>query len=201
MADLSRALGRFAHTPLLGWNAATSVWDDTGLRGRLQVYDRFITERDFGQRKRILTLAGDQDLPAAYSVIRLGNSATVYMLESLNKDIEGADVYGTTFALHQAPFHVRVCREVVETLQSGAKRKTGAEEVLFDTWVNLSRYSAVDSREFPLTDFTIYTVYFPRNVVATTDMYVRRLDNDDLLDITEVFQSLEIPAARVQRRG
>lgn len=201
MADLARALGRFAHTPLLGWNAATSVWDDTGLRGRLQVYDRFITERDFGQRKRILTLAGDQALPDAYSVIRLGTAPTVYMLESLNKDIEGEDVYATTFALHQAPFHVQVCREAVTVLQSGVKHKTGAEEVLFDTWVNLSRYSAVDSREFPLTDFTIYTVYFPRNVVATTDMYVRRLDNSELLDITEVFQSLEIPAARVQRRG
>lgn len=201
MADLARALGRFAHTPLLGWNALTSVWDDTGLRGRLQVYDRFITERDFGQRKRILTLAGDQALPGSYDVIRLGNSPTVYLLESLNKDIEGEDVYATTFALHQAPFHVQVCREVVTVLQSGVKQKTGAEEVVFDTWVNLSRYSAVDSREFPLSDYTIYTVYFPRNVAATTDMYVRRVDNNEVLDITEVFQSLEIPAARCQRRG
>lgn len=201
MADLARALGRFAHTPVLGWNGVTSVWDDTGLRGRLQVYDRFITERDFGQRKRILTLAGEQTLPGAYAVVRLGNSTTAYLLESLNNDIEESDVYGTTFALHQAPFHVRVCKETTTTLQSGVKQKTGAETVLFDTWVNLSRYSAVDSREFPLSDYTIYTVYFPRNVAATTDMYVRRLDNNEVLDITEVFQSLEIPAARCQRRG
>lgn len=201
MADLARAFGRHAHTPILGWNGTTSAWDDTGLRGRLQAYDRFITERDFGQRKRILTLAGDQSLPAPYAVIRLGNSTTVYLLESLNKDIEGSVVYGTTFALHQAPFHVQICKEVTTTLQSGVKKKTGAETVLFDTWVNMSRYSAVDSREFPLSDFTIYTVYFPGNVHPTTDMYVRRLDDGELLDITEVFQSLEIPAARVQRRG
>lgn len=201
MADLARALGRFAQTPVLGWNAATSNWDDTGLRGRLQVYDRFITEREFGQRKRILTLAGEATLPSTYAVIRLGNSTTSYLLESLNNDIEDSDVYATTFALHQAPFHVQVCKEAVTTLQSGVKHKTGAEQVLFDTWVNLSRYSAVDSREFPLSDFTIYTVYFARDVVPTTDMYVRRLDNDDVLDITEVFQSLEIPAARCQRRG
>jgi len=36
---------------------------------------------------------------------------------------------------------------------------------------------------------------------TTTDMYVRRLDTNEVLDITEVYQSLEIPAARVQRRG
>lgn len=201
MADLARALGRHAHTPILGWNATTSAWVDTGLRGRLQAYDRFITERDFGQRKRILTLAGDKTLPSPYAVIRLGASTTVYLLESLNNDIEGEVVYATTFALHQAPFHVQVCKETTTVLQSGVKKKTGAETVLFDTWVNLSRYSAVDSREFPLSDFTIYTVYFPRNVAPTTDMYVRRLDTNEVLDITEVFQSLEIPAARAQRRG
>jgi hypothetical protein len=201
MVDLARCHGRFAQTPVLGWNATTSVWDDTGLRGRLQVYDRFITERDFGQRKRILTLAGDQNLPGSYAVIRLGNSTTAYLLESLNKDIEGSDVYATTFALHQAPFHVQICKEVTTVLQSGVKKKTGAETVLFDTWVNMSRYSAVDSREFPLSDYTIYTVYFPGNVHPTTDMYVRRLDTQEVLDITEVYQSLEIPAGRCQRRG
>lgn len=201
MADLARAFGRHAHTPILGWNGTSGAWVDTGLRGRLQAYDRFITERDFGQRKRILTLAGDQSLPAPYAVIRLGDSTTVYLLESLNKDIEGAGVYGTTFALHQAPFHVQICKEVTTVLQSGVKHKTGAETVLYDTWVNMSRYSAVDSREFPLSDYTIYTVYFPSNVVPTTDMYVRRLDNGELLDITEVYQSLEIPAGRCQRRG
>jgi hypothetical protein len=201
MADLSRALGRFAQTPVMGWNGVTNSWEETGLRGRLQVYDRFITERDFGQRKRILTLSGDQALPLGYAVIRLGSSPTAYLVESSNQDIEGPTVYGTTFALHQAPFHVQVCKEVTSTLQSGVKRKTGIEAVLFDTWVNISRYSSVDSREFSLTDYTIYSVYFPRNVVPDTDMYVKRLDNGDVMDITEVYQSLEIPAARCQRRG
>lgn len=201
MADLARALGRFAQTRLVGWNTTTSAWEDTGLYGRLQVYDRFITERDFGQRKRILTLAGDQVLPSAYAVLRLGNGSITYLLESANEDIEGDDIYGTVFALHEAPYHVQVCKETTVTLQSGVKRKTGAETVVYDTWVNISRYSSVDSREFPMTEYTIYSVYFPRNVAPSTDMYVRRLDNGDVLDITEMFQSLEIPAARCQRRG
>lgn len=201
MADLSRAIGRFATTPVYGWNAATGYWEVTDLFGRLQVHDRFITERDFGQRKRILTLAGDRTLPSTYGVVRLGDSATAYLLESANEDVDGSGVYGTVFALHEAPYRATICKEVTTTLQSGVKRKTGAEQVLFDTWVNLTRYSAVDSREFSLTDFTIYTVYLPRNVAATTDMYVRRADNGEVLDITEIFQSLEIPAARCTRRG
>lgn len=201
MADLARALARFAHTTLVGWNNSTSVWEDTGLRGRLQVYDRFITERDFGQRKRILTLAGDKALPSAYAVLRLGTGTTAYLLESANEDIEGDVIYGTVFALHEAPFHVQVLKEATVTLQSGVKRKTGGETVVYDTWVNISRYSSVDSREFPMTEYTVYSVYFPRNVALTTDMYVKRVDTGELLDITEVFQALEIPAARCQRRG
>lgn len=200
MADLGRALSRFAQTRLIGWNSATVTWEDTGLRGRLQVYDRFITERDFGQRKRILTLAGDQVLPPLYAVVRLGSGNTAFLLESANEDMDGDEIYGTTFALHEAAFHVQVCKQATLALQSGGKRKAG-ESVIADTWVDITRYSSVDSREFPMTEYSIYTVYFPRNVVPTTDMYVKRLDTGEVLDITEVFQSLEIPAARCQRRG
>lgn len=197
MANLSRALGRFAQSPVLGWDGG--AWVDTGLRGRLQVYDRFITERDFGQRKRILTIAGNVALPE-YGVVRLEGSDTAYMVESSVEDMEGTDVYATTFALHEAAFQVQVCKMATAVTQSGVKRPAG-EQVLATTWVDITRYSSVDSREFQNTDYTIYTVYFPVGTPLDTDSYVRRVDNGEVLDINEVFQSLEIPAARCLRRG
>lgn len=199
--DLSRAIGKFAQSTVYGWDSVALAWEDTALRGRLQVYDKFISEREFGQRKRILTLAGDQTLPADYGVVRLGNTATVYIVEGLTNDVEGDEAYGTVLSLHEAPFAVQICRDATEPLASGGKRKTGATTVLHTTWVNISRYSSVDSKEFANTDYTIYTVYFPRGLALDTDMYVKRVDTGEILDITELFQTLSIPAARCQARG
>ena len=198
MADLSRSIAAFAKTPVLGWNG--SAWVDTGLKGRLQVYDRFITERDFGQRKRILTLAGDRTVAPSYNVLRMGGANTVYLLESIIEDVDGTNLYATTWALHEAAFPAQICKMATETSRSGVKLKSG-EQVLASTWVDVTRYSSVDSREFANVDYTIYTVYFAKGTVLDTDMYLRRLDNGEILDINEVFQALELPAARCLRRG
>lgn len=197
MPDLSRCLSAFAKTPVLGWNG--SAWVDTGLRGRLQVYDRFITERDFGQRKRILTLSGNPAMPAQ-KVLKLQGSDTVYLLESAVEDMAESSVYATTWALHEAAFPVQVCKKTEVVSQSGVKL-AGAEQVLLTTWVDITRYSSVDSKEFANTDYTIYTLFFAPGTVLDTDMYVRRVDNGLTLEINEVFQALELPAARCQGRG
>lgn len=199
MANLKRAHSRFTKTPVLGWNEAGKVWVDTGLRGRLQVYDRFITERDFGQRKRILTIAGKPVLPA-YNVVKLEGSEVAYLIESSVEDMGGTAVYATTLALHEAAFAVQICKKTTVDSQSGIKRVSG-EQVLATTWVDISRYTAAVSAEFKATNFTVYTVYFPRGTPLDTDSYVRRIDNGEILDINEVFQALDIPAARCQRRG
>jgi hypothetical protein len=199
MANLKRCHSKFTKTPVLGWNATTSAWVDTGLKGRLQVYDRFITERDFGQRKRILTIAGKPTLPA-YNVVKLEGSDVAYLIESSVEDMSGTDVYATTLALHEAAFAVQVCKKTTVASQSGIKRVDG-EQVLATTWVDITRYTAEVSAEFKATNFTVYTVYFPRGTPLDTDSYVRRIDNGEILDINEVFQALDIPAARCQRRG
>lgn len=198
MADLSRSIGAFAKTPILGWNG--SVWVDTGLTGKMQVYDRFITERDFGQRKRILTLSGDQTIAPSYGVMRLLGASTIYLLESIIEDVDGANLYATTWALHEAAYPVQICKMATETTRSGVQVKSG-EQVLATTWIDLTRYSAQDSREFANTDYTIYTAYFAKGIALDTDTYLRRLDNGEVLDINEVFQALELPAARCLRRG
>ena len=201
MADLSRAHSRVDHTIVMGWNSTTHVWEDTLLRGRLQAFDRFISDRDFPQRKRILTMAGEQELPTGYGAVRLGSHPNVYLVEHTTLDMADDKVYATTFLLHEAPFHVQICKETVTTLQTGVKHKTGGETVFYDTWIDISRYASVHSKEFALTDFTVYTVSFPHNLVLDTDMYVRRLDTGGMLDIVELYHTLENPTARCHARG
>ena len=59
---LSRALGKFATSTITRWNSSTSLWVDTGCTGSLLVFDRFVTERTFGQKKRILIVPYERRL-------------------------------------------------------------------------------------------------------------------------------------------
>jgi len=197
---LSRAIGRQAKTPVYYWDPIGYEWLDSGLRARLQVYDRFISERSFGQKKRILTLSGLATIEDDKSIIRLGDSETVFLVESLNEDIEGDTVYASTYSVREAPYEVDLCNRAKTTAASGLE-VLGAEQVLATTWVDIERYSAVDSREFANTDYTIFTVSFPKGLTLSTDTYLRRKSDGMVLDINELFFNLELPAARCQRRG
>lgn len=200
MVDLSRAIGRFATTPVFGWDAVYGSWENTGLCGRLQVFDRFITERDFGQRKRVLTMPGLVAMPAPFTVVRMGTTPAAYMIESEVSDVEDCEAYATVFTLHQAAYKVQVCKKTTSSSRSGVALNTG-EQILATTWVDITRFGSSDSREFNNTDYTTYTIFFPQGTPLDTDSYVRRMDNNEILDINEVFHSLELPAARCQRRG
>ncbi len=197
---LSRAHSRHAKSTVYYWDPIGYEWLDSGLRARLQVYDRFISERSFGQKKRILTLSGLAEIQDDQSIIRVGDSQTVFLVESLNEDVSGEEVYASTYSVREAPFEVELCQKEVISTASGAQ-VLGEEQILAPTWVDIERYSAVDSREFPNTDYTVYTVSFPKGLVLSTDMYLRRISDGMVLDINELYLNLELPAARCQRRG
>ncbi len=197
---LSRAHGRHARSPVYYWDPIGFEWIDSGLRARLQVYDRFISARAFGQKKRILTLAGLAAINDDQSIVKVGDSNTVFLVESLNEDVEGPDVYASTYSVCEAPYAIELCQRATTTAASGVKT-LGAEQILAQTWVDMERYSASESRQFENTDYTVYSVLFPKGLTLTTDMYIRRLSDGAILDINEIYTSLELPLARCLRRG
>lgn len=197
---LSRALEKFANTPILYWDPIGYEWLDSGLRCRLQSYDRFISERTFGQKKRILTLADRVTIPDEQNIVRLGDSEVVFMVESYNEDISGEEVYGSYYQIHESPFQIQVCKRATTAARSGARLDAG-ELVLAETWADIERFSTGDSREFSNTDYTTFTLTLPRGTPLDTDSYIRRLDTGEILDINEIFQGLDLPVARGQRRG
>lgn len=198
--NLSRAHGKHAKTPIYYWDPIGYEWLDTGMTGRLQVYDRFISERTFGQKKRVLTMAGLQPINDDWSTIRLGDSETVFLVENLNEDIEGEGVYASTYSLREAPYVVYLCSRA-EVVSASKVKVLGDEQIHAEIWVDMERYSAVDSREFDNTDYSIFTVSFPKGLIITTDMYIRRASDDAIFDINEIYNNLELPAARCQKRG
>ena len=66
--DLARANSRFNTVSLQGWDGTD--WVPEISFGNFMSFDRFITERTFGQKKRMFEVGGDNPIDPAYEVVR-----------------------------------------------------------------------------------------------------------------------------------
>ena len=197
--DLGRAISKHARSPVWGWNTTTSKWEDTLCRGRLQVYDRFITERNFGQKKRILTV-GKGSIPAGYNSIKVGSDSTIYMIEHNNHDIRFDDPYALIYSLRETAFHCQVRKEGTAVNAAGVKVATGTPTVLFETWVDIERLSAAPSTKFEETEFTTVTISFPYGSAIDSDCHIL-LDDGAMYHLDEVYRNLDAIQAKGKRIG
>ncbi len=201
---LSRALGKFATSTITRWNSSTSLWVDTGCTGSLLVFDRFVTERTFGQKKRILIVPYERRLDmATATVVRVGNAPETFLLEKENSDVRFSNVYGYTYLLQEAPYHCTVRKATMTTTNAaGVKVKSGVTDQ-FSTWIDIDRYAAAPSKKFEETEFSLLTLTFARGLTVDTDMYVDvdTADGGGRYSIDEVYNTLSFISAKGKRIG
>ncbi len=165
---LSRAIHRFANTQLEGWDG--TKWVANIAQGSFQVYDRFISARTFGQKKRIFLCTEDSRIPAGYEVVRDPDGVT-HLVESRNADIGGfrvPEVYAHTFMLHEAPHSVAVI-SFAPTLASSGLQGTQAETVDVVTRCDMERYTSEASGEVNPVRYSVFTVVLPSSIDISTD--------------------------------
>ena len=199
--DLHRAVNRFATSQIEQWDSALSRWIPTECYGSLQVFDRFITEREFGQKKRIMTVGREGKLPTDVSIVRLEGSEETFMVEKFNEDVRYGKLYAYTYLLHEAPYYVTVCKIGTKTLASGAVVQDDDSEVVIEsTWIDFSRFTASPSRTFEETEYTILSMTFPSDSAVDSDCYVKTA-NGDRYNVDEVYYSLDLISAKGKRIG
>ena len=85
--DASEAAEWFATVPLEGWDG--SAWVSNVALGDFHSYDRFITERTFGAKKRIFLQPETERLDTSlYSVVRTPEGPQ-WVVEDEKQDMEG----------------------------------------------------------------------------------------------------------------
>ena len=130
---LSRALGKFATSPVTRWNSSTKQWVDTGCTGSLLVFDRFVTERTFGQKKRILIVPFESRLDMAKAtILRVGDAFETFLLEKENSDVRFGNVYGYTYLRRRDQGQERCHRPVLDMDRHRPLRRGTVEEVRGD---------------------------------------------------------------------
>ena len=199
--DLHRAVNRFATTSIMKWDSDLVTWLDTEFCGSLQVFDRFITEREFGQKKRILTTGSNKKLDDDITTLKLEGSEEAFLLEKFNEDVRFNKLYGYTYLLHEAPYYVDVCKIGTKTLASGAVVQDADSEVVVESiWMDLSRFTGTPSRTFEETEYTIIDMTFPSDSAVDTDCYVK-MANGDRYNVDEIYYALDVISAKGKRIG
>lgn len=163
---LKRAANFFARSTLYGWTG--SEFTLLAAKGALQPYDRFISEREFGLKRRMLLVNPDTPIPTQYTVIRIGAGGPIYMVGWLNQDIYDEAAYSNIYLLH-------LCNDIgtlVELRKVTAASGMGSavQDYSLGTWhCGTERVTFANSTEFTQNRITDATLTLPSNCQATAD--------------------------------
>ncbi len=190
--DLSRAANYFSDTPVHGWDGTrwvNGVADVTYLP-----FDRFVSEREFGSKRRYVLCSADNDALDSYSVIKIGQE--VFLVGVKNADVRG-DVYSNIYLLHRATHFVDVAEFVKSTAASGFA-KSVVRSVVGRYWADIERVTFSNSKEFDTIKFSQMSIYLPRDAVIDTDNEV--VNGAEYYDIQEAHVSSGFTLCRALRK-
>lgn len=194
----SRAIQRFAKSKLYSFTAAQKAFIDTGEKCSLQTYDRFISDRTFGVKKRILLIPGPNKLGPEVDYIRVGNGVARYMLDGLDEDQYANSPYLTCWLLREAQFPVEVLRKVGAARASGSGGE-GSTEVVTTLWGDYERYSSSGNKNnMEGVSNTVMDIFLPLNSPVTSDSLLR-IDGKtvDVKEVSRISNLLMVRGIRV----
>lgn len=197
--DLRKSFERFSTLELYRRELLTGEYLPTGLLGSLQVYDRFISDRDFGQKKRIFLTPNEFGMNRDRLLLKVGEVSAIWMLESVNYDVDESGTYASAVVLREARHQVKIYRSAGTKRASGVGRTDKARELVEETHGDFSRYSSSESREMDNIDYTIGSWYLPRGTPVDLDTTIE----DDLgqkFTVREVSSFLDLLMVRVQEQ-
>ena len=155
------------------WNPTTSSWDPTGVRGSLQVYDRFISDRDFGQKKRLFEVPGPFTLDPIQAVVKIPDVPGIWLIEGSNPDADRSNVYASSVVLREAKHKLKLFKKGGTKRRASGVGYTDSGYLLQgETWGDFSRYSSSESRELNQIDYTIGSWYLPLGTPVDLDTVI-----------------------------
>lgn len=194
--ELGEAADWFATVPLDGWDG--TQWVTNVAYGDFHVYDRFITERTFGAKKRIFLQPDNKRLDTStYKVVR-NPAGQVYIVQADNVDISGVETYQSSILLLEAAFTANIVEYTTTTLASG-QAGSATLNVVGTSVCDVERFTSDRSDEFDLVTYGIFKITLPGDVTVGTDQELQ-IDGS-LYEVKEVAPELLSTVVRALRRA
>lgn len=194
--DVSEAAEWFATVPMEGWDG--SAWVSDVAFGDFHSYDRFVTERTFGAKKRIFLQPESKRLDTSlYSLVRTPDG-TQWIVVADNPDIEGVSRYQSALLMVTAAYSADIIKFTTTTLASG-QQSAPVPSVVGTTACDVDRFSIDRSDDFSTVVYGMVKVVLPGNVTVDTDHEL--LIDGAYYEVQEVSRELLTIAARALRRA
>lgn len=193
---LDRAVAKFAKNTVWGWNESRKCFEPTGKKGSFWVYDKFISDRTFGTKKRLLNLPRQDYIPSEYEYIRVGHAVARFMVDSLNEDVYSDVPYANTYLLREAKYLVEIGSLRGENRASGVggKKSFVVDSAMFGDY---ERYTSNGSTEFNTVDYTVSDVFLPLSAQITSANLLR-IDGK-MYEVSEVSRVSNLLWIRAQK--
>ena len=195
--DLRKSFERFADKQLQRWDPVNDVFIETDIFGSLQVYDRFISDRDFGQKKRLFLVPGEITLDLDKLILKIKDMPSVWLLEGKNIDTDGTGNYATSAVLREGRYRLNLKKVTGTKRANGVGFVTKTEQLIASTWGDFSRFSSTESRELENIDYTIGYWYLPRGVPVDLDTIIED-SMSQTFQVREVSSFLDLQMVKVQ---
>lgn len=166
---LGETVSELCKTPFFLFNGTS--WEESDDLCTLAVYDRFISDRAFGQKKRIMHTPGDKPLLDLDKFVRVGRPdgrSPVYIIESENPDTDQFGNYLNTYMLREVQLPLQVYAKVKVGQTASGAPKYEDSLLPWQFWCDLERYGVARSSELPV-DYDSFTITTSRAVPLPKD--------------------------------
>lgn len=179
--SIRHAANRFLKTSVHGWDGA--AWQSNITRCSLLPNDRFISDREFGNKLRSILTNPSNPIPSNISLVKLGADAATYMVGRRSQDIRGS-VYSELVSLRKAYYTGTITGFTTQTLASGMKASP-VRTTLATTVCDREHVTFATSREYPGIRFGDEVVILPFDVPVNTSNEI--LISGKIYEVQEVF--------------
>ena len=192
----SEAVLWFSDTPLSGWNG--TAWVDEISWGDFLTYDRFITDRTFGVKKRLFLCHDDYEFDAlTYRVVKTPDGKQ-WIVVANNVDLAGEVDYAHTYLLLEASYTASILETQTITTASGQVRRTG-EEVVATYPCDFEQFGVDFSDVSKQAVYGVYNVTLPGGVQLSEQ---NEIEIDGLIYAPqEITNQLLTTTIRAERRS
>jgi hypothetical protein len=162
--SLKHAANRFRRTRVDGWDGTR--WIEGVTRGTFMTNDRFISDREFGNKLRNLMIHPEQPLPPEISVVRIGGDENIFLVGRNSPDIKES-VYSIIVTLRRAYYTCTVMAYSSQKAASGMKT-AAVRTVVGEFHCDREHITFAASKEFPSVKFGDELVILPADTPVDT---------------------------------
>jgi len=169
--------------------------------GNLQVYDRFISARSFGQKKRVIYCSEDGLIDEKYVALYEPRSRVWYIITSINYDYLEDERIGATYSVTQADYLLDVYKySPTSYLLSGQPEAYSKTILKSGVHADIERITAETSTELDTVKYSTHLITVTEYVPDVDDEIVDTATNE-VYEVREVQRLMRSTEIRCVKRG